>query len=549
MTLENDFNSLFAPESEKKPDNKVKTVWKILLVDDEPDIHAALRIALQNIVIEDRLLEILESDSSSQAKQILQSNDDIALILLDVVMENNQAGLELVEYIRKQLNNHIIQIILVTGQPGYAPQQKVISEYEINGYILKSDLTNEKIFSSVYASLRSYRLTRELEDSQARYYDLYDNSPDMYASVEAETSIIRECNQTLADKLGYSKSEIIGHPIFELYHEDILEDARQAFHSFITTGVVNNAELQLKRKDGSKIDVNLNVTAIKDDKGKILHSRSCWIDITERKRIERELNKYQKHLEQLVEKRTTRYKKAKEAAEKANQAKSMFLANISHELRTPMHAILSFSSIGINHADDDKIKHYFDNIHISGERLTKLLDDLLDLSKLESRKLAPDFSENNFTVLVYSVINELASLIGEKKITVDCDCNNPVIAHFDNKLITQVVVNLLSNAIKYSPDNSQIYISLANSDSEKLTFSIIDEGLGIPENELEDIFDSFVQSSKTRSKSGGTGLGLPISKEIIKLHKGKIWAVSPPAEKDKGSEFYFEIPVMQKNQS
>ncbi len=420
MTQENDFKSLFAKEPDKHPDKQDQPAWNILLVDDEPDIHAALRISLQDIVIKDRPLNILEAGSSSHAKQILQSNHDIALILLDVVMETNQAGLELVKYIRNELDNRITQIILVTGQPGYAPQQQVISEYEINGYILKSELTSERIFSAVYTSLRTYQMTRTLEDSQD-------------------------------------------------------------------------------------------------------------------------------HLEQLVEERTSKLKKAKQNAEKANQAKSMFLANISHELRTPMHAILSFSSIGTNHTDDEKTRHYFDNIHTSGERLTKLLDDLLDLSKLESKKLVPEFSEHNLTVLVYSVIDELASLIGEKKIRVDCDCKHPVMAHFDKNLVTQVVVNLLSNAIKYSPENSHIVISLTGSDSETLVFSITDEGIGIPENELEDIFDSFVQSSKTRSKSGGTGLGLPISKEIISLHKGKIWAESPPVGKEKGSQFKFEIPVLQKN--
>jgi signal transduction histidine kinase len=117
---------------------------------------------------------------------------------------------------------------------------------------------------------------------------------------------------------------------------------------------------------------------------------------------------------------------------------------------------------------------------------------------------------------------------------------------FDKKLITQVVVNILSNGIKFSPENSSIYISTRNEQigsTEMLVFSVIDEGIGIPDDELDDVFDSFVQSTKTRSDSGGTGLGLPISSEIIELHQGKIWAESPPENKTIGTALIFQIPL------
>jgi signal transduction histidine kinase/membrane-bound lytic murein transglycosylase MltF len=254
------------------------------------------------------------------------------------------------------------------------------------------------------------------------------------------------------------------------------------------------------------------------------------------------------NLEKQVALRTAQFEEAKNTAELANKEKSRFLANMSHELRTPMHAILSFSNLGIKHIKDEKIKGYLEKIHSSGDRLTTLLDNLLDLSKLEAGKLTPEFKENNLTTVALSSIDEVSSLLSDKNIAIKMDENTSLTGCFDSKLITQVLVNILSNAIKFSTNESTIEIVLhrnALETDKHLSLSVIDEGIGIPQNELDDVFDSFVQSSKTRSKSGGTGLGLPISKEIIDLHHGKIWAESPPKDRNKGATFTFYIPVNQ----
>jgi len=126
--------------------------------------------------------------------------------------------------------------------------------------------------------------TRMLQESERKYQDLYDHAPEMFASVDARTAKIIRCNQTLADNINYNKEEIIGRPVFSLYHQDCMEDAKKSFQSFLKTGVVRNAELQLKRRNGSTIDVNLNATAMRDEKGGILYSRSVMSDISERKR-------------------------------------------------------------------------------------------------------------------------------------------------------------------------------------------------------------------------------------------------------------------------
>ena len=241
--------------------------------------------------------------------------------------------------------------------------------------------------------------------------------------------------------------------------------------------------------------------------------------------------------------------KAKSLAEDANAEKSRFLANMSHELRTPMHAILSFTALSIKRSEDEKVLRYLNNIKSSGTRLTGLLNALLDLSQIEAGKLELHFRQNNLLPLIEKSIAELDSLIKQKNITIDIEAPQEIDAYFDADLITQVIINLLSNAVKFTPDNGLIDIEILNVEpvpeshfSGVVEFIITDNGMGIPEDELTKVFDKFVQSSKSVSKAGGTGLGLPISKEIIVNHKGAIWAESPPQGQDKGSSFHFIIP-------
>lgn len=143
------------------------------------------------------------------------------------------------------------------------------------------------------------RVRRDLEASRANYRDLYDQAPDMYVSVDAATARIRECNLTLIRKLGYPREKIIGRKIFELYHPDCMDSVHEAFQSFVTTGEVKEAELELMRSDGSKLEVSLNVSAVRDTDGKVLYSRSAWRDISEQKQARRELRVAEARFKQL----------------------------------------------------------------------------------------------------------------------------------------------------------------------------------------------------------------------------------------------------------
>lgn len=237
---------------------------------------------------------------------------------------------------------------------------------------------------------------------------------------------------------------------------------------------------------------------------------------------------------------------AKEVAETANRAKSEFLANMSHELRTPMHAIIGFSKLGVKKLDSwppEKIKATFKAIQESGERLLVLINDLLDLSKLEAGKMNFDMVESDLLVLTKKVVQELQPLTEQKKLHVNIETiMDASIVTMDPTRICQVIRNLLSNSIKFTPIRTKITIKITQ-EQEYMVLSVDDQGIGIPIDELTQVFDKFIQSSKTKTGAGGTGLGLSICKEIVEAHKGIIFAVN---NAEGGAQFTVKLPINAK---
>lgn len=281
---------------------------------------------------------------------------------------------------------------------------------------------------------------------------------------------------------------------------------------------------------GQKKWLEKNKIPLLDLTGSVIGVLGTYQDITQRKQAEEQL------------------KKAQSEALKANQSKSEFLANMSHELRTPLHGILSFARFGlrnIDKADKSKLEKYFDRINQSGERLLVLLNDLLDLSKLEAGKVILDKRQYDLVELVEDCLLEMEASFKEKQHQIIWK-NKPriLLAEFDRARIGQVVTNLLSNACKFTAENREITLTVSDyqleSEVKAILFCIEDEGIGIPVNELDFVFTKFEQSSWTKSNSGGTGLGLAICREIILAHEGKIWAEN---RKSVGAKFSFSIPV------
>ncbi len=244
-------------------------------------------------------------------------------------------------------------------------------------------------------------------------------------------------------------------------------------------------------------------------------------------------------------------------AQDANKEKSEFLANISHELRTPMLGILGFAELGLNKIDKvekHKIVKYFDRIHTSGSRLLLLLNNLLDLSKLEAGEMHFDFEQALINDVLNSVLTELDALIINKHISIITDSpNDNIMVEMDVLRIHQVFYNVLNNAIKFSPEQGIIFIEVSQQKvitaGQAINTAIItiqDQGMGVPEEELDYIFEKFSQSSMTNTGAGGTGLGLSICKDICENHNASI-SIENLVKPKKGATFTIKIPLSQSN--
>lgn len=346
--------------------------------------------------------------------------------------------------------------------------------------------------------------------------------------------------------LGYAEGEI--GDVFQEWqsriHGDDLDATLRAMarHLDASTEVFVD-EHRLRRKDGGyRWFLARGKVVERDDEGAALHMIGTHTDITARRQADAELRRHRDQLQALVQEQTADLRRAKEAAEAANREKSLFLANMSHELRTPMHAMLAFAQIGRDRGDE-RTSSYFERIRTSGERLSRLLNDLLDLSNIEAGRMTYTAEEVDLHETVTEVSEEMRPLLGAKRLTlaVAPPPHAPRVTG-DPARLAQVVRNIVANAIRYSPEGGRIDVAFNGVAHRQVEMTIADQGVGIPEQELETIFDKFVQSSATRTKAGGTGLGLAICREIVRAHKGRIRACNGPQG---GAVFHIVLPGIE----
>lgn len=221
---------------------------------------------------------------------------------------------------------------------------------------------------------------------------------------------------------------------------------------------------------------------------------------------------------------------ALDMAEKASLAKSEFVANISHELRTPLQSILGFSELGMARGrQDERLASMFSDIHASGNRMLTLVNDLLDLAKIENTVGPFEFERHDVCDLIQEVAAELWLQMERKHLALELRLGSrPLMARIDPSRFAQVVRNVLANAVKFSPEGQPIRVSTDLSDGSSVHITVHNQGPGIPAEELEAVFQAFVQSSQTRDGSGGTGLGLTIAQKIMSAHGGRIYAANAP---------------------
>ncbi|MCL2749446.1 MAG: ATP-binding protein [Coriobacteriia bacterium] len=282
---------------------------------------------------------------------------------------------------------------------------------------------------------------------------------------------------------------------------------------------------ELIKKDGTSIPVDQTLFSIKDEKGEIILVATVIRDITSF--IEHE----------------ARLEEARSAAEAANVAKSEFLSRMSHEMRTPMNAIIGMTNIGLTSPTVEKKDYAFGKIDAASKHLLGVINDVLDMAKIEANRLELSLARFNFEQLLKRVVDVINYRVEERsqQFTLGIDKAIPRILIGDDQRLTQVITNLLSNAVKFTPEEGSIHLEarLLSEEDDKcfLEISVTDTGIGITREQSARLFHSFEQAdAATSRKYGGTGLGLAISKRIVELMGGDIWIESEPGQ---GSKFIF----------
>ena len=368
---------------------------------------------------------------------------------------------------------------------------------------------------------------------------------------------IEFANFAICDMSATRQADLAGADVLDLFADPAPHPAVSGLRARLELRAAWSGELVGRRRGGEVYDAFVRLAPIRSNDGNVRHILLFQEDITERKRIAAELERHRGHLEEIVADRTSELASAKEVAEAASRSKSEFLANMSHEMRTPMHAILSFAAMGRQKTERrdvpiERLNGYFVRIDDSGRRLMRLLNDLLDLAKLEAGRIEYRFGLHAVESIVQVLVEELALVAEGRGVRLEVAVGRPgITAWCDPPRVEQVLRNLIANAIKFSPPDQAVTIAIEEAVLDPrsavegdvrraVRVTVIDRGVGIPEAELEHIFDKFVQSSRTRTGAGGIGLGLAIAREIVAQHGGRIWA--EPAQ-PRGAKLSVLLPV------
>jgi PAS domain S-box-containing protein len=374
---------------------------------------------------------------------------------------------------------------------------------------------------------------------------LIEASLDPLITISAQGKIT-DMNEALANITGITREKLTGTDFLDYFTEP--QKAREVYQEVFAKGSVADYPLTLRHKDGKLTDVLFNGSVYKDDRGKVLGVVVVARDITDQKRIATELTEaivFAELATGIAEEAKIKAENATRIAENAVKSKQQFLSNMSHEIRTPMNAIIGFTKVVLRTDLTAKQKEYLTAIKISGDALIVLINDILDLAKVDAGKMTFEKRPFKMTLSISSMIHIFETKIQEKnlKLVKEYDTKIPEVLVGDPVRLHQIILNLVSNAVKFTTTGQiTIGVRLLNEDEENLTieFSIMDTGIGIAENKIEKIFENFQQASSGTSRLyGGTGLGLAIVKQLVEKQGGSIIVKS---KINVGSTFSFILP-------
>jgi PAS domain S-box-containing protein len=380
--------------------------------------------------------------------------------------------------------------------------------------------------------------------SADRIRELLEAAPDAILQVDRDGRIIL-MNRVTQEMFGYTREELLGQPVDLLVPEHLR--ARHAAHreSYrhhpATRPMGVGMSLEGRRKDGTHFPVEISLSPSDSEEG--FRVTAILRDITQRKSTEERLRFLQEQYTQKLSEHNRELELRNRQVERANRLKSEFLASMSHELRTPLHTIIGFAELlgeGLQGPLNDTQKRFVHHIHKDSLHLLALINDILDLTKIESGRLELRPEAFDFRTLVEESLDSVRSGAEAKSIAIETVMEVDEAVDADPLRMKQILMNLLSNAVKFTPNGGRIVVT-ATVSGGMLAVSVADTGVGIPFEEHDAVFDKFHQvGNTTKGVREGTGLGLAITKRLVEQHGGTIRLASEPGG---GSRFTFTIPL------
>jgi signal transduction histidine kinase/response regulator of citrate/malate metabolism len=554
--------------------------WKVAVIDDDAAVHEGTRFALSDYVLNGQTLEILSAYSGAEGEKLMRDNPDIAAVLLDVIMETDAAGLQLVEFIRNELKNETVRIILRTGQPGQAPERRVIVDYDINDYKAKTELTADKLFTSLTAALRSYQQLERMVQTRRGLEIIIDAASTLYdfksmqrlaegVLTQIASLLNVDCAGILVLRDGKDANDefsvLAGSGCYRRYmavHSDaqpldpeVRQLVKSAFEKRKHEFLDNRSVLYVRTGSGREVVVLLEAAKdLSDTDRALVEIFSSRLSVAfDNVILYEQLQSANTQLEDRVAQRTRALMSANRRLsaqwlrlQRANAFKNEVLGTVAHDLKNPLGVILGRTEmlkelIGGAMASQENSLAQVDHIRDATKRLTLMVDHLISDAMADAFDITIRREPVDIAALVTEIVEANRPSASNKQQTIEVSAPPERMTMCDGDRMREAIDNLVSNAIKYSPIGGKITLTVAYEGDHAL-IHVADQGAGLSPEDIGRLFGRFQRlSAKPTGGESSTGLGLSIVKRIIDMHGGKVAASS--AGPGEGSTFTIALPA------
>ncbi len=571
---------VFAEEGESDTE-RPKRNWKVAVIDDDQAVHDGTRFALFDYELNGQGIEILSAHSAAEGRDLVLAHPDLAVILLDVVMESETAGLDLVEFIRGTAGNDLVRIILRTGQPGQAPERRVIVDHDINDYKAKTELTADKLFTALTAAIRSHQQLLRMEETRRGLEIIIDAATALFDT----RSMRRFAEGVLTQVASLLEVECAGmlvvrdRPRGRGHDDGVAVIAGSGIYAGLSGadrdgGLDGETRREIDRAFGERrhcFSDQRSVLYIHTSSGReiaVVLDVAKRLSPTDRALVEvfcgklsvafenvlllEQLQSANAELEARVAARTRELSEAnrrladqRETLRRANQFKLEMLGMIAHDLKNPIAAILGRAEIvgelldrpGVEPAT---LKEQIGKIAAPASAMNRMIGDLVGQAAADALEVTIRRVRLDVAALVHDVVDHMRPMAAKKNQTLVWRCEGPAPVEGDPDRLREAVENVVSNAIKYGPVGGKAEIAVRRVE-DLAVITVADEGPGLSPEDFGRLFGRFQRlSAQPTGGEGSTGLGLSIAHEIIRLHDGHIGALN--GEAGRGTVFEIVLP-------